>query len=100
MNSIGPNRAQVGPTTGENAVVRARRAGFAETPVSIWITGKRVTTLFIWAADSLQKPPWVLFLYELTSPTASDAAQSSDELSPADSRNDRRPTLAETKFKT
>jgi hypothetical protein len=30
----------------------------------------------------------------------SGAAQSSDELSPADSRNDRRPNLAETKFKT
>jgi hypothetical protein len=35
MNSIGPNWAQVGPTTDENAAVRARCAGFAETPVSI-----------------------------------------------------------------
>jgi hypothetical protein len=35
MNSIGSNRAQIGPTMGENAAVRARRAGFAETPVSI-----------------------------------------------------------------
>jgi hypothetical protein len=32
MNNVGPELAQVGPSTGENALARARAASFAESP--------------------------------------------------------------------
>jgi hypothetical protein len=35
MNSSGPELAQVGPSIGRNAPVRARAVSFAETPLPV-----------------------------------------------------------------
>jgi hypothetical protein len=100
MNSFGPKLAQVGPTTGRSARTLARGTDFVNRPPSFWITWSGIVTLFLESLTVYKNIPIVPFLHSPKSTTVNSAGPSSGEPTPADLLDDRRPTLADTEFKS
>jgi hypothetical protein len=95
MNSSGPELARVGPSTGESALALWRF--YTENPNGLKLY-KESFPLFLCLANTFRNT-LALPLHNPQSTTANGGEPSSGEPRPADSRNDRCSTSAETKFK-
>jgi hypothetical protein len=65
MNSVGPELAQVGPSTGGSARARIRGADFAKRPSLFQITWNAFPGLFPESMKSYKNAPLVLFLLRI-----------------------------------
>jgi hypothetical protein len=98
INKAGPKLAQVGPSTGRSAPTRARACQLCRKGPDLLNNLQEPATLFITVADVYRKPLLLLILHSAKSSTGSGGGQSSDEPTPAESRNDRCSRVADIKL--
>jgi hypothetical protein len=93
---IGLKLAWVGPHAGESAPARVRGGGFAEVSLPVQKSEWQPSALFTHLTDTCRNTLAFPPLHNPQSMTANDRETSSGEPTPADSRNDRCSTSAQS----